>query len=291
MKRAALLSALLHFIILSLLIFGLPWLPRRTLDLPQPIAVAMVPVGELTTMTAPKPKPQEKKKPEKEKPKPPKPEEKPKPEQKEPPKPEPEPEVMPEPKPAPKEEPKPAVKPAKKEPKPEPKAEKKPDKKIEKKKEKPKKEKAPEKKDTQQDFLSVLKNLKKSSTSEDNAADASPADATESMNRGALSDTLTMSELDALRRQIAGCWSIPAGIQQAEDLAVEIAVSVNPDMTVREAKIIDTRRLGGDPHFRVAAESALRAVLNPQCSPLKLPPNKYQQWKEFTFVFNPKDML
>jgi hypothetical protein len=39
------------------------------------------------------------------------------------------------------------------------------------------------------------------------------------------------------------------------------------------------------------AESALRALRNPRCSPLALPPEKYQQWQEMIFNFNPKDML
>jgi hypothetical protein len=46
-----------------------------------------------------------------------------------------------------------------------------------------------------------------------------------------------------------------------------------------------------DPFYRAAAESALRAVLNPQCSPLKLPPDKYEQWKILELTFNPKDLL
>jgi hypothetical protein len=47
----------------------------------------------------------------------------------------------------------------------------------------------------------------------------------------------------------------------------------------------------GDPFYRSAAESALRAVLNPQCSPLKLPPEKFDQWKTLELTFNPKDLL
>jgi hypothetical protein len=32
-------------------------------------------------------------------------------------------------------------------------------------------------------------------------------------------------------------------------------------------------------------------VLNPQCSPLKLPPEKFDQWKTLELTFNPKDLL
>ena len=66
---------------------------------------------------------------------------------------------------------------------------------------------------------------------------------------------------------------------------------MKPDATDREARIHDQRRLQSDPFFRAAAESALRAVLNPRCNPLKLPPDKYQQWQTMTLNFDPKDMF
>ncbi|MBI3113435.1 MAG: cell envelope integrity protein TolA, partial [Rhodospirillales bacterium] len=83
----------------------------------------------------------------------------------------------------------------------------------------------------------------------------------------------------------------PAGAKDAQDLNIEIRVVMNPDATVREARIQDQRRLQGDPFFRAAAESALRAVLNPRCNPLKLPPDKYQQWQTMTLNFDPRDMF
>jgi hypothetical protein len=30
--------------------------------------------------------------------------------------------------------------------------------------------------------------------------------------------------------------------------------------------------------------------LNPACQPLKLPPEKYNQWQTFTITFDPKDI-
>ena len=38
--------------------------------------------------------------------------------------------------------------------------------------------------------------------------------------------------------------------------------------------------------FRTAAEAAMRAVNNPDCSPLLLPLDKYEQWKEINFTFD-----
>ncbi len=101
---------------------------------------------------------------------------------------------------------------------------------------------------------------------------------------------LTTSEIDLVRQQIEQCWNPPAGAKEAHDLVVEISAEVGPDGRVLTAQITSTARMG-DPLYRSAAESAKRAVLNPQCSPLKLPPEKYEQWKTLDLTFNPKDLL
>ena len=102
---------------------------------------------------------------------------------------------------------------------------------------------------------------------------------------------LTISEIDLVRQQIAGCWNLPAGAKEAEDLIIEIWVAMNPDGTVREARIQNQVRLRADGFYRAAAESALRAVLNPRCSPLKLPRDKYDLWQTMTLTFNPREMF
>ena len=38
---------------------------------------------------------------------------------------------------------------------------------------------------------------------------------------------MTISEIDVLRQQIAGCWNIAAGARQAEALSVEIEMRMN----------------------------------------------------------------
>lgn len=112
-----------------------------------------------------------------------------------------------------------------------------------------------------------------------------------SENRFDVNAKLSISELDAIRDQIADCWLVPAGAKNAEDLIVDIFVRMNPDGTVRAADIKDKARMRSDPFFRTAAESAIRALRNPQCSPLRLPLDKYEQWKTFTIGFNPRDLL
>jgi len=159
-----------------------------------------------------------------------------------------------------------------------------------------------EKRQEQPDQLaSVLKNVAKlkpqGAKSDEPKADAKrgAANVTGGAQEGgfgpALSDRLTISQEDALRRQIQQCWNIPAGARNAESLVVEVLIEMNPDRTVREARVVDQNRMATDPFFRAAAESALRALRNPKCTPLELPPDQYEQWKTILFNFDPRDML
>ena len=103
---------------------------------------------------------------------------------------------------------------------------------------------------------------------------------------------ISVSEIDALRQQIGQCWNLPAGARQPEELIVEVWVALNPDGTLREAKVLDnTGRASRDGFYRAAAEAALRALMNPRCQPLKLPPEKYHQWQTMTINFDPRYML
>jgi outer membrane biosynthesis protein TonB len=111
-----------------------------------------------------------------------------------------------------------------------------------------------------------------------------------SQPRAPLGSQLSASEMDMIREQISRCWNIPAGARDAKDLVVEIRVAVDPDGMVEQATIIDQGRLG-DPFFRAAAESARRAFFNPLCRPLRLPPDKYEIWKDLVVDFSPKDIL
>lgn len=115
--------------------------------------------------------------------------------------------------------------------------------------------------------------------------------AASSQPKAPLGAQLTASEKDLLIQQIERCWVVPAGARDADNLIIEIKAVVNPDGTVRQATIVDTGRYGADQTFRAAADSARRAVLNPTCSPLHVPPDKYEQWHNLDLFFNPKDVL
>jgi hypothetical protein len=112
-----------------------------------------------------------------------------------------------------------------------------------------------------------------------------------SQPKAPLGRQLTASEIDLIRQQIERCWNIPEGARDAKDLMIEIRVFVDPDGNVRQALILDRERMAGDPLFRAAADSARRALFNPECRPLRLPPDKYEYWKEFVVDFSPRDLL
>ena len=111
-----------------------------------------------------------------------------------------------------------------------------------------------------------------------------------SQPKAPLGTELTASEIDIVRQQLARCWNIPAGARDAKDLVVTIRGTIAPDGRVLQATIVDQSRLG-DPFFRAAAESARRAFFHPHCTPLRLPPEKYEAWKTFEIALSPKDLL
>ncbi|MEM7071101.1 MAG: hypothetical protein AAF403_05015 [Pseudomonadota bacterium] len=100
------------------------------------------------------------------------------------------------------------------------------------------------------------------------------------------STRLSASEIDVLKSQIASCWNVPAGAHSSEELQIKIRIRVNADRNVQSANIVEQNRMR-DPFYRTAAESALRAVLHPNCNPLKLPEGKYELWKDIIFTFDP----
>lgn len=135
-------------------------------------------------------------------------------------------------------------------------------------------------------IASVLKDLRKENVELTNKLDDSDDKAeTQENNDQQKNTTFSISEIDLLKQQLYACWTVPAGAKGASEMEVKVRVWVNPDKTVNSVRILDTNRMQNDPYFRTVAESTLRAILNPACSPLKLPDGKYDIWKKFIFVF------
>jgi hypothetical protein len=102
---------------------------------------------------------------------------------------------------------------------------------------------------------------------------------------------LSLSEEDALKAQIFGCWSIPLGLPYNENLLVRIKLELKPDGSIIKSEILDHARMNrpGQAFYKVLAESALRAVK--LCQPLRVPTTGYERWKELQLNFDAREML
>ena len=114
---------------------------------------------------------------------------------------------------------------------------------------------------------------------------------TQSSVKNSFATGLTLSEEDALRAQIFGCWSIPLGLPYDDNLLVRIKLELKKDGTIIKSEILDHERMNqpSQKFYKILAESALRAVR--LCQPLKVPPTGYEKWKNIQLNFDPTEML
>lgn len=322
MRSSLLFSTGLHAAVVAIGFFGLPLVQKPPPTLETPILVEFVEVGAKTNLPTQQQKPEKKKEPEKkevkkEEPKPEPPEPKPAPPKAAPPPPapaeeevaalppEPLPAVKPKPKPKPKVEAKPEPKPK---PKPVPKAKPKPPTRIASAKPK-RKPKPPD------PFASVLKTLadikptapqkkepekpaaKKKAKAPEPSFEEQIAKAISRENKPFdRSRKLSVTYYQKLRATIMGqlqpCWIIPAGAKGAGGLAVEIKMQLAPDGNVLRAGVVDQARMLTDGFYRAAAESALRAVSREsRCTPLKLPRDDFEVWRDLVINFDPREVI
>ena len=114
---------------------------------------------------------------------------------------------------------------------------------------------------------------------------------TQSDVKKSFSNALTLSQEDALKAQIFGCWSLPLGLPYQENLLVRIKLKLKPDGTVLRSEVLDHARMNtpGQAFYKVLAESALRAIRI--CQPLRVPPTGYEKWKDLQLNFDANEML
>ena len=114
---------------------------------------------------------------------------------------------------------------------------------------------------------------------------------TQSNVKNSFATGLSLSEEDALRAQIFGCWSVPLGLPYDKDLLVRLKLELKKDGTILKSEIVDHQRMNmpGQKFYKILAESALRAVR--LCQPLKVPPTGYEKWKNIQLNFDPTEML
>ena len=114
---------------------------------------------------------------------------------------------------------------------------------------------------------------------------------TQSSVKNSFAKGLTLSEEDALRAQIFGCWTVPLGLPYDDNLLVRIKLELKQDGTISKSEILDHERMNrpGQKFYKVLAESALRAVRI--CQPLRVPQTGYEKWKTIQLNFNTIEML
>lgn len=99
-------------------------------------------------------------------------------------------------------------------------------------------------------------------------------------------EALQINEIDIVRKQIIDEWNIPLGIKNIHKYQVTIAITMNPDRTVRSVKLKHSSNAMTD-EYNVFANSVLNAITKFKYKPLLFPIAKYKQWKELELPFTP----
>ena len=149
------------------------------------------------------------------------------------------------------------------------------------------------------EFQSLLKNLAKEKKQRKAEPEKKPEKIARKSpptpKRSALQERMIAQGLvQAINSQVTPCWKIQAGAKDAANIRVAVNIRLNPDGSLgRQPRVQDAARMreGVDDFFRAVAESALRALRDPACMPLKLPYEHYDIWKEISFVFDPREAL
>ena len=275
--NGALLSGALHGAVIALVVFGLPRFAEPPSDNVIPVELVLLEENEPVPEPEPEPEPEPKVKAEEVAPEP----EPPKQEAKAvpvpvAPEPEPEPEAVPPPESKP--EPEKAAKPLP------PKPKRRPDIKLA----MPDKSKKEDKPKPDQ-LTSILRNVEKLREQPRQRREQTAKARTQGRTVRTASAFEQHEMVRAIQAQLRRCWRIDPGARGAEDIVVEIKVLLNPDGSVQTAEILDVIRLIQDGFFRSAAENARRAIN--RCSPFRLPPRKYDVWRQLTLRFNPREMF
>ena len=107
-------------------------------------------------------------------------------------------------------------------------------------------------------------------------------------NEESESMVLSISEIDLLRQQLSLCWNAPAGaiINVGDKVTISAKVQQNMKVFENSVRIVDTNISKSNPFYGPITDSAMRTLLNPECTPLKLPKDKYSLWKNLTITFD-----
>ena len=121
-------------------------------------------------------------------------------------------------------------------------------------------------------------------------ADSSPSPARR-LQAGLQQQRLVAALVRQIRERVRPCWNPPIRIKDAHMIQVGIRIALNTDGTLMgRPRIVDQQRLTADPVFRAYAESVVRALQNPRCSPLRLPLDSYSAWRKISFNFDTREL-
>lgn len=100
------------------------------------------------------------------------------------------------------------------------------------------------------------------------------------------SGKLSTSELDALKGQLAGCWSLPAGASGADELRASVEFDLDSN-----AELVGRPKVTKSSGNRAFDSSAVRAILKCNNAGFSLPKGKHDVWNEVVVNFDPSEMF
>ncbi|MGA7713152.1 MAG: hypothetical protein WCA81_14700 [Rhizomicrobium sp.] len=107
-------------------------------------------------------------------------------------------------------------------------------------------------------------------------------------------NALTADLRSILQSEIKRCWNtqLQIGAPHPEDLVVTFEIFLNPNGTLAQPPQLtasSAAAAASNSYTQAAAYAALRAIK--QCEPYSLPLNRYNEWRDFTYRFAPRDMM
>ncbi len=99
-------------------------------------------------------------------------------------------------------------------------------------------------------------------------------------------DSVELKEINEVHKHIAKFWIVPNGCLGVNSCSVKLRLKIDKSGNIIESTIVNKDKMN-DPVFKALAESALRAVRDPRCSPLPINLAKYELWKEIIVNFAP----
>lgn len=108
-----------------------------------------------------------------------------------------------------------------------------------------------------------------------------------------LGDRLSASDEAKIQAALLSCWTPPIGAPEPEKLIVEVEFELNRDGTLAGTPRVKNAlqiNLSGNRFWKVAEREAVNAVI--KCQPFNyLAGDRYDQWREMEFNFDPGEML